>query len=382
MKKTTLLLILGAAINSFTACGPQNHKVNGSGGFDSDHGIVNGSDVLATDGIAKSVVALALLHGGRPRSFCTATLIGPNTAITAAHCAEVFEEEDAYVLFGLKQDQVKHLRKVTSFKIHEDYNNLTAEDEVVPEPQAFEVFPLAPPIEHIEMPPMLKSLKLLERRENLLRFSGKEEFLPEPVLPNSREAELLLANLSSIREMYGQEWNDVALLRFEGEMPEGFVPARILQDRSKVADRTEVILAGFGNTFGGPFGSNGGTLRKTKVKLAKFEYSTSEMMTDEAKSGTCNGDSGGPVFVESADGSVDLIGVTSRGDFACRAFGIYSFVPHYADWLLATDELLRNTGSVLEAAPRVPASEEPPPVVPPLAAAPAPAVQTPAPAEL
>lgn len=48
---------------------------------------------------------------------------------------------------------------------------------------------------------------------------------------------------------------------------------------------------------------------------------------------TCNGDSGGPVFIRSSDNSLRLLGITSRGARTCDQGGVYTLLPAYASWL-------------------------------------------------
>ena len=48
---------------------------------------------------------------------------------------------------------------------------------------------------------------------------------------------------------------------------------------------------------------------------------------------TCKGDSGSGAFVTAADGSLRLVGITSRGTARCGDGGVYTFVPAFTDWL-------------------------------------------------
>jgi secreted trypsin-like serine protease len=53
--------------------------------------------------------------------------------------------------------------------------------------------------------------------------------------------------------------------------------------------------------------------------------------------GACNGDSGGPAFVDPADDGIDgqwyVGGVTSYGDGTCALYGSSTRVPAFEDWI-------------------------------------------------
>ncbi len=93
-------------------------------------------------------------------------------------------------------------------------------------------------------------------------------------------------------EPIGQNWNDLALLLLESDAPAGFVPAEVLSDDALLMDHDVVTLAGYGLTSGGFTGTGSGTLRKTDVKVAASKFSEQEFSTDEAATGSCNGDAG------------------------------------------------------------------------------------------
>jgi secreted trypsin-like serine protease len=91
-------------------------------------GIVGGIEVSTADAIASSTVALYNPQSG---SLCTASLIGRNLAITAAHCAD-FQVENSVLIFDRKlpvadskTDPV--YRRVTKAKIHPQYQQAKTE---------------------------------------------------------------------------------------------------------------------------------------------------------------------------------------------------------------------------------------------------------------
>lgn len=330
-------LIVSFAVIVSAACGNQFQAETVPLAQSNDYSIVNGVPVAADDKIAASIVALTFEVQGQQRSFCTATLLSDRFAVTAAHCAEVFEGKNIQLLFGLSEEQHSALRKVVAYKIHENYNNITAEDTLSPAPET-----LTEAADLSDETSGKKNIFSLDQQSGShQRFSSlvkTEMKVPQmeggPKLPRSASStEMLLNFLPKIREVYGQNWNDLALIKFEGGLPVGYEPVSIHKESGQVTDLTPVILAGFGNTSGGFFGGDGGLLRKTTVKIAKLSFSETEILTDENGTGSCNGDSGGPVFIKNLAGQLELIGVTSRGDERCQIFGIYSFLPAFSEWI-------------------------------------------------
>jgi secreted trypsin-like serine protease len=150
-----------------------------------------------------------------------------------------------------------------------------------------------------------------------------------------RRHEGFYANLRLRHDDHDQ--NDIALLRFEGGLPPGYAPARVLDDSEADAihDGAEVTLAGFGRSVGDvgrlaqgePDGS--GVLRKVQTTIRTARYGRTEVLVEQsAGKGACHGDSGGPAFVRGRDGALKLFGVTSRGPASdpdtCADAGIYT----------------------------------------------------------
>ena len=127
---------------------------------------------------------------------------------------------------------------------------------------------------------------------------------------------------------------DIGVAEFEGGLPTGYLAAEVLEDETLLADGADIILAGYGVTSGS-MQSEAGTLRYTTVKIRDSKYGTTEVITDELQSGSCNGDSGGPGLLEK-DGKFYLWGTTSRGDSFCQKEGIYTKVTSYREWIKET----------------------------------------------
>jgi len=122
--------------------------------------------------------------------------------------------------------------------------------------------------------------------------------------------------------------NDLALLVLDRPLPSKVAaPIRALTGaKNATATRvtpkrdTTVIVAGFGLLDDGVENDRGCLHKLVQVLADGSQHvpylGTHEFVTDY---GTCNGDSGGPVF----DRSGQLVGVTSRGVSGCRDVGVF-----------------------------------------------------------
>ena len=131
---------------------------------------------------------------------------------------------------------------------------------------------------------------------------------------------------------------DLMIVKFDGGTPEGYVPAELFEAPSihppELDKGTVVIPYGYGFT-NMKKKSGLGPLRKTHVVIDEPYYGRSEFATNEVSTGTCEGDSGGPVFLRLGEKYV-VAGVTSRGSDNCEEYGIYTKVNAYTDWIKAT----------------------------------------------
>ncbi|AZZ38364.1 serine protease [Bdellovibrio sp. qaytius] len=165
---------------------------------------------------------------------------------------------------------------------------------------------------------------------------------------------------------------DIALIKFEGDLPEGYHPAELLSDDSILKRGFDITVAGFGvsDVHTEPinpkkvkdlqdaidFGevvcfdekntdcvsvemSGDGILRQTHTLISSVQET--EFRLDESKGhGTCSGDSGGPAYA-TVDGKLYLAGVTSRGSPLCNDVGVYTNVTPYIEWINLTTPLLK-----------------------------------------
>lgn len=133
--------------------------------------------------------------------------------------------------------------------------------------------------------------------------------------------------------------NDIAVLVLAEDLA---VEPREIADQATVDAASTTRLAGFGNTD--VFSSGGyGRRRMVDVPIASDDPKFGADPDSEFVAGapfldrdSCNGDSGGPAYVESDDGWF-LAGATSRATASafrpCGDGGIYTRVHSFADWV-------------------------------------------------
>lgn len=150
---------------------------------------------------------------------------------------------------------------------------------------------------------------------------------------------------------------DIALLAFEGGLPEGFGPAEILPATEELQPGEEAIVTGYG-VENGIFRSGSGILRRATMPLLGL-YSPTELLADGSSQSICFGDSGGPSYVTRA-GKLYLWGVASAvTNGACTGYGLHTVVESYVDWIHETMERLNRVTT--EPAPVVPVTPAPAP---------------------
>jgi secreted trypsin-like serine protease len=284
-----ILLLLGVVFA--VACESKNQKVVA---LNNDTNIIGGTEVADKSELASSIVSV---YDIKENAICTGTLIAENYVVTAAHCGTT-KSQNIKILFGVDVDESLAIREV-------DVRALYVHD-----------------VNRIYVHPKYN--------------------------PNSTKE----------TDIY-----DIAVVKFQGSLPPGYKPAKMLNDTSLLKKSTMVTVAGYGvsNVYleivdpkkvknlkdaiqNGEITcdenlrncsriemSGDGILRTTQAPIAAV-YDT-EVVLDESKGhGTCNGDSGGPAFIEK-NGEYLLFGVTSRGSEACNDIGIYTNAVAYLDWI-------------------------------------------------
>lgn len=268
--------------------------------------IISGTEVKSGDPIAASVVGV---YNTKFNSICTGSLIAPNVVMTAAHCAP---------------ERASHIKIIFSTNI----------DETI----------------HAREPDILQEYVL----------SATDYKVGPTWDPKNETIEV--------------DTGDIALIKFQGSVPTGYKPATFLSETSDLKIGNTVTVAGFGvdfvdmeeidpkryrnldealefgdvvcsgngkDNYGTCFKidrSGDGLLRMTTAPIS-FVHET-EVRLNEKKSGTCNGDSGGPAYIQK-DGKLLLFGVTSRGSELCNEVGVYTNAIFYKKWIDETIKILK-----------------------------------------
>lgn len=143
-----------------------------------------------------------------------------------------------------------------------------------------------------------------------------------------------------------KQTHDLGLIHFEGTLPAGFAPAKMLSSKAVFSEQQEVILAGYG-VNNGVTSTGSGILRQVRVAILDPLFSPTEVAIDQTGGkGACNGDSGGPAYVESA-GKLLLWGITSRGANGCGQNSIYTNAARYSSWISKNKAAMRRADSAL-----------------------------------
>ena len=134
--------------------------------------------------------------------------------------------------------------------------------------------------------------------------------------------------------------DDIAIVYFAGDLPQGYEYMPVISMQQTLQSGDPVLIAGFGAnavsidpktnkiSHTGP-----GVLRHTQLNISGMDEK--EIFTDQAQGfGACNGDSGGPGYIQGANDDVFLWGVISRGSGnTCSGKGKLTNVLKYMDWI-------------------------------------------------
>ncbi|MGE9745517.1 S1 family peptidase [Bdellovibrio bacteriovorus] len=104
---------------------------------------------------------------------------------------------------------------------------------------------------------------------------------------------------------------DLAVVVLKEDVPSGYQPVPILKDQDVLGIDTYVLVAGFGVSNEVPLVSRN-QLRSATLQISMI-WSREVELKNSDTTGTCMGDSGGPVFIDSY-GSLVLWGVIKSGE--------------------------------------------------------------------
>ena len=124
------------------------------------------------------------------------------------------------------------------------------------------------------------------------------------------------------------------------------VPAKLLAPTEAREKGQKVVLAGYGlvRDEKSPDGNRQNTERKlysttSAIDMVDKERGLIFYQSENKLNSACNGDSGGPMFVEK-DGDLSIIGVVRGPDLqspdsrACRGRGTYTDIAPNYDWIM------------------------------------------------
>lgn len=211
-------------------------------------------------------------------SFCTGTIVGMRTIVTAAHCIQAIEGRDQKG--DLIFPEASHWLVYFGTQVAADGDFVRAA-KVIPHPD-------------------------WDPSQTLSPFPSKSP-------------------------------NDVGVILLEEPIPSYMTPVTIADISVNVKDQ-EAILAGYGVTKNRNTNDTG-TLRTITSKFSGANGSIARVSHGGWFQGICAGDSGGPAYVD-VDGELQLVGAASTGielpGLGCVGSGSNSTdVRYYSDWILS-----------------------------------------------
>lgn len=94
-----------------------------------------------------------------------------------------------------------------------------------------------------------------------------------------------------------------------------------------------LLIVGYGRNQKPEFGGDGGSGIKRKGVIKVVDLLETKLKGESPGVSSCNGDSGGPAFIQDSDGSWKLAGVVSCGNFECSSYGVYTRVDRFLGFL-------------------------------------------------
>jgi hypothetical protein len=132
--------------------------------------------------------------------------------------------------------------------------------------------------------------------------------------------------------------SDIAILNFDGGLPEGYKPVRLWND-ARIPTNARTLVAGYGVQDENKVSETAGVLKKGGSSLAVRDLNATESeMGVNPSFSPVEGDSGGPLYIERA-GELFLFGLVSRGDcvYLCngadRLGTIFTRVAAFRQWV-------------------------------------------------
>lgn len=166
----------------------------------------------------------------------------------------------------------------------------------------------------------------------------------------------------------GKAWNDVALLKLAEDAPADFALAQLPDANLKLTVGMQLIQSGYGRAeaLRASTKDTSGVLRTVSgIGILSLTPDALEMNLNEAKKGSCNGDSGGPALLKTSKGPV-IVGIDSRGNSqtSCIGVGIYTSVVGQLAWIKTNMQKLQAQPAAAPAPAPALAQNAPAPAAP------------------
>jgi len=129
---------------------------------------------------------------------------------------------------------------------------------------------------------------------------------------------------------------DLALVKFEGDLPEGYSSTTWINAFSPSVDRFWLYVAGYGKSDTDQ--DDSGELRFSRVTIEKALLTANESFMQGNQSpgeGICKGDSGGPAYIK-IQNHFYVIGVVSAIVGGCRGTSYFNQTLFYQNWISET----------------------------------------------
>ena len=261
--------------------------------------IINGTEVLENDQIASHTV---MVHDIKNGYICTGVIVLKNLVLTAAHCLSN-KHNDFEVIFSTKgydlmdyHNNYEFIRHANKVVIHKDYITDYTQQPAMNQSDIGLVYFRG------ELPPGYKPANVM-----------MENYLIKP-------GQIMTMAGYGVTQIFANEVTYKKSKKFQDDIKDGTILCENdLTDANGNPTCLEIRVDGDGELM----------QAQASVKSV-FDH---EFILDETKSGTCEGDSGGPVFVEE-NGVQYLVGITSRGDLLCNGIGIYTAVPSFIEFII------------------------------------------------
>lgn len=138
--------------------------------------------------------------------------------------------------------------------------------------------------------------------------------------------------------------NDVALIALKKSAPSPYKPVAVVSANYQLTVGMPMLLAGYG-VINDATGEDTEALRKVTVPMAKILDAEAIVVTDQTKAtGACNGDSGGPAYLEK-NNILFVYGITRGphdGAPDCHNFGEYTYASKFEKFILESAATLKT----------------------------------------